>query len=243
MEPLQRAILDLVIGNRILAYLGVFDEYGHVSVRHPRDPSLFLLARDCPGAFVEPGDIQPFTLDGNLAVEDNRRALRGTLRACRDLCGAAGRQIGGVRGLGRHAAVRYYRARDSTRCSAPSATWARGFRSGTSQKNSATRPTLTVSDLAARPRPCAAAGLACRGADPRRRLRGHRPHAQRRGALVGLHPEECARARDLAAVRTGASDLARRDAARGWRSTRKAMRCAAAGSTGRKRPAVSAGCE
>ena len=72
MDPLQRAILDLVIGNRILAYLGVFDEYGHVSMRHPHDPSLFLLARDCPGAYVEPGDIQPFTLDGNLAVEDNR---------------------------------------------------------------------------------------------------------------------------------------------------------------------------
>ena len=72
MEPLQRAINDLVIGNRILAHHGVFDEYGHVSMRHPRDPSRFLLARDCPGGYVEPGDIHQFTLDGNLAVEDNR---------------------------------------------------------------------------------------------------------------------------------------------------------------------------
>jgi ribulose-5-phosphate 4-epimerase/fuculose-1-phosphate aldolase len=72
MEPLQRAILDLVIGNRILAHLGVFDEYGHVSMRHPGDPSRFLLARACAGAFVEPQDILQFTLDGSLAIDDNR---------------------------------------------------------------------------------------------------------------------------------------------------------------------------
>jgi ribulose-5-phosphate 4-epimerase/fuculose-1-phosphate aldolase len=72
MEPLERAINDLVIGNRILAYHGVFDEYGHVSVRHPHDPSRFLLARACAAAFVEPGDILQFTLDGNVAGEDNQ---------------------------------------------------------------------------------------------------------------------------------------------------------------------------
>ena len=57
MDKLQRAINDLVIANRILAHHGVFDEYGHVSVRHPGDPGRFLLARDCAAAFVEPGDI------------------------------------------------------------------------------------------------------------------------------------------------------------------------------------------
>ena len=30
------------------------------------------MARDCPAAFVEPGDILEFTLDGNPAVDDNR---------------------------------------------------------------------------------------------------------------------------------------------------------------------------
>jgi HCOMODA/2-hydroxy-3-carboxy-muconic semialdehyde decarboxylase len=69
---LQRAINDLVIANRILAHQGVFDEYGHVSMRHPGDPGRFLLARDCAAAFVEPGDILEFTLDGTPVADDNR---------------------------------------------------------------------------------------------------------------------------------------------------------------------------
>jgi ribulose-5-phosphate 4-epimerase/fuculose-1-phosphate aldolase len=85
---LQRAINDLVIANRILAHHGVFDEYGHVSVRHPDDPRRFLLARDCPAAFVEPGDIIEFTLDGAPAGDDNRplcaeRFLHGAIYAAR----------------------------------------------------------------------------------------------------------------------------------------------------------------
>jgi ribulose-5-phosphate 4-epimerase/fuculose-1-phosphate aldolase len=72
MATLERAINDLVIANRILAYHGVFDEYGHVSMRHPGDPGRYLLARGCPAAFVEPGDILEFTLDGAPANDDNR---------------------------------------------------------------------------------------------------------------------------------------------------------------------------
>ena len=72
MEPLQRMINDLVIANRILAHHGVFDEYGHVSVRHPSDPAQFLLARDRIAAFVEPGDIVAHMLDGSAATDDNR---------------------------------------------------------------------------------------------------------------------------------------------------------------------------
>jgi ribulose-5-phosphate 4-epimerase/fuculose-1-phosphate aldolase len=72
MTSLDRAINDLTIANRILAYHGVFDEYGHVSVRHPGDPGRFLLARDCAAAFVEPGDLLEFALDGTPASDDNR---------------------------------------------------------------------------------------------------------------------------------------------------------------------------
>jgi HCOMODA/2-hydroxy-3-carboxy-muconic semialdehyde decarboxylase len=88
MTALQRAINDLVIANRILAHHGVFDEYGHISVRHPADPSRFLLARACAAVFVEPGDILEFTLDGELAGDDNRplceeRFLHGAIYAAR----------------------------------------------------------------------------------------------------------------------------------------------------------------
>src|SRR4029078_11735554 len=72
MTALERAINDLVIANRILAYHGVFDEYGHATIRHPADPGRYLPARACPGAYVEPGDILEFTLDGAPANDDNR---------------------------------------------------------------------------------------------------------------------------------------------------------------------------
>lgn len=72
MEPLRRAINDLVIANRILAHHGVFEEYGHVSAQHPDDPGRFLLARDGAAGTVEPADILQYTLDGNAVGEDNR---------------------------------------------------------------------------------------------------------------------------------------------------------------------------
>jgi len=72
MTGLQRALNDLVIANRILAHHGVFDEYGHVSMRHPGDPARFLMARDCAAAFIEPGDILEFALDGAPVNEGNR---------------------------------------------------------------------------------------------------------------------------------------------------------------------------
>lgn len=74
MNPVQRVTNDLVIANRILAHHGVFDEYGHISVRHPLVPGRYLLARACSAAFVELGDIMEFTLDGR-PVTDETRAL------------------------------------------------------------------------------------------------------------------------------------------------------------------------
>ena len=41
MEPLE----DLVAAYRILAEHGVIDAYGHVSLRSPRDPARYYLAR------------------------------------------------------------------------------------------------------------------------------------------------------------------------------------------------------
>ena len=46
MSVLERAVRDLVIANRILASEDVVDAYGHVSLRHPEDPGLYLLSPD-----------------------------------------------------------------------------------------------------------------------------------------------------------------------------------------------------
>ncbi len=56
---------DLVTANHILFHQGVLDAFGHVSVRHDKDPECFLLARNMAPARVGAGDILAFTLDGD----------------------------------------------------------------------------------------------------------------------------------------------------------------------------------
>ena len=62
---IESALGDLVIANRILANENVVDAYGHVSLRHPRDPQRFFLARSLSPDRVERGDIMEFDLEGN----------------------------------------------------------------------------------------------------------------------------------------------------------------------------------
>ena len=55
---------DLVAANRILVDQGVLDGYGHVSVRHPADPSRFLMSRSLAPEMVTPADVLEHDLDG-----------------------------------------------------------------------------------------------------------------------------------------------------------------------------------
>lgn len=56
---------DLVAANRILSREGVLDGWGHVSVRHDRDPQRFLLSRSVAPEMVSAEDIIEFDLDNN----------------------------------------------------------------------------------------------------------------------------------------------------------------------------------
>ncbi|HEV8109467.1 MAG TPA: class II aldolase/adducin family protein [Burkholderiales bacterium] len=73
MTDLERATADLVIANRILAHEGIVDAYGHVSVRHPRDPTRYLLARSLSPEMVQRADIMEFDLAGTPAGGDSRQ--------------------------------------------------------------------------------------------------------------------------------------------------------------------------
>ena len=55
---------DLTAANRILYDQGVVDGFGHVSVRHPKDPIHFFMARSMAPALVTPADILEFDLQG-----------------------------------------------------------------------------------------------------------------------------------------------------------------------------------
>jgi HCOMODA/2-hydroxy-3-carboxy-muconic semialdehyde decarboxylase len=54
---------EIALASRMLANEGVLDAFGHVSLRHPRDPGRFVLARSRSPQLVDPGDVLEFTLD------------------------------------------------------------------------------------------------------------------------------------------------------------------------------------
>ena len=63
-EPSPSLIAELVAANHILYDQGVVDAFGHVSVRHDKQPDRFLLARNMAPGSVEADDIIEFNLDG-----------------------------------------------------------------------------------------------------------------------------------------------------------------------------------
>ncbi len=64
--PVDPALIeDLVAANRILAQEGVVDAYGHVSIRHPGNPSRYLLSRSLAPVLVTASDIMEYDLDSN----------------------------------------------------------------------------------------------------------------------------------------------------------------------------------
>jgi ribulose-5-phosphate 4-epimerase/fuculose-1-phosphate aldolase len=63
-----KLIEDLVAANRILAMNGVLDGWGHVSVRHNRDPNRYLLSRSLAPELITAKDILEFDLDNEPVV-------------------------------------------------------------------------------------------------------------------------------------------------------------------------------
>ncbi len=72
MNELDQARRDLVIANRILAREEVVDAYGHISMRHPTDPSKYLLSWSRSPELVDGTDIVEFYLDGRKVNDDGR---------------------------------------------------------------------------------------------------------------------------------------------------------------------------
>jgi ribulose-5-phosphate 4-epimerase/fuculose-1-phosphate aldolase len=74
--PVDRAILeDLAAASRILAYQGVFDAAGHVSMRHPGHPERFLMSRSLAPQMITADDIMEFDIDSNPIDARGRNAF------------------------------------------------------------------------------------------------------------------------------------------------------------------------
>jgi HCOMODA/2-hydroxy-3-carboxy-muconic semialdehyde decarboxylase len=59
----KELIAEIVLANKILYGLDVVDAFGHISVRHPKDPNKYLMARHLPPGIVTAKDIVLFDLD------------------------------------------------------------------------------------------------------------------------------------------------------------------------------------
>lgn len=59
-------IEDLVVANRVLANQGVLDAYGHVSIRHPKNPERYLMSRQLAPELVTAEDVLEYDLDSNV---------------------------------------------------------------------------------------------------------------------------------------------------------------------------------
>jgi hypothetical protein len=77
----EATLNELALSYRILVNQGVLDAYGHVSIRHPKNPNRFLMARsgEVAPAYVTPNDIMEFDLDSS-AIDLRGRALQGATR-------------------------------------------------------------------------------------------------------------------------------------------------------------------
>ena len=72
--PVDPALIDdLVAASRILAHHGVLDAWGHVSMRHPKNPERYLISRARAPALVTAADIMELDLDSNPMAGDDRR--------------------------------------------------------------------------------------------------------------------------------------------------------------------------
>jgi HCOMODA/2-hydroxy-3-carboxy-muconic semialdehyde decarboxylase len=65
---------DLVSANHILVNEGVFDGFGHVSVRHESRADRFLISRSLPPSMVQAEDILECDLDGNVHDAQDRKS-------------------------------------------------------------------------------------------------------------------------------------------------------------------------
>lgn len=73
MSAVKDCIQKIVEANHILAHEGVVDAFGHVSARHPEDPTKFILSRSRSPALVSAEDMMVFNLDGTVVGDDGRK--------------------------------------------------------------------------------------------------------------------------------------------------------------------------
>jgi hypothetical protein len=73
MNAIDQVLNELVVANRVLSNENIVDAYGHVSIRHPDDPTRFFMARSLPPEMVEREDIMEFSVSDASPIGDDRQ--------------------------------------------------------------------------------------------------------------------------------------------------------------------------
>jgi HCOMODA/2-hydroxy-3-carboxy-muconic semialdehyde decarboxylase len=76
-DELEQAKYELAVANRIVAYEGVLDAFGHISMRHPQASDRYLLARSRGPELVAPADVLEFTMDSKPVSPTEEGSLYG----------------------------------------------------------------------------------------------------------------------------------------------------------------------
>lgn len=85
----QEAKEMLVLANRVLAHEGVFDAFGHISVRNPENPETFFISRAISPELVTIDDMLELDFEGNVVGGNpaykpfNERAIHCAIYAAR----------------------------------------------------------------------------------------------------------------------------------------------------------------
>lgn len=75
-EPDAAMLDDLVAANRVLYAKGIVDGLGHISMRHDKNPEMYVLAAERAPALVKKEDLAIYDLDSNaLTLKDRRPYL------------------------------------------------------------------------------------------------------------------------------------------------------------------------
>jgi HCOMODA/2-hydroxy-3-carboxy-muconic semialdehyde decarboxylase len=73
---MKEQLIDLVAAYRILAAHGVIDAYGHVSLRSPRNPQRYYMARALAPELVTDADLIEYDLDSRPLEDHGRESVR-----------------------------------------------------------------------------------------------------------------------------------------------------------------------
>ena len=70
----QEALRTLVTANHILHYHGAVDGFGHISIRHPDNPEIYIMCGYMPPALVESADdLIEYYVEGSVPVDPNAK--------------------------------------------------------------------------------------------------------------------------------------------------------------------------